>query len=297
MDRCYQFNNSALFAPEEERSMFTEIYWKLCQKGAEAFLGAIFATTPFSLKLTKEVLRERQRIHAQMARLRASIDINLSMMTSIKNEKAKVESDRSVIDEMKNYTYDETKKAFRERPLRSGEYTTTCPRCSWTCHYPCGIPDNADKARCSAMCSDGYCYVCPSKCKWDLHFNAPYQFEWYTDTKTVTIKEKKTQHDQAKTRVTTSERALAHLEGKLQVAKDEIKTCTDAARGALNRLSEIALLKMNYSYGQYVELLMQNERDARKDGWEERIETLRRLKEEHEALEKIEKGESIVGSQ
>ena len=60
-------------------------------------------------------------------------------------------------------------------PLQPKEYTTNCDACQTTCHYPCGIDNNDDKIKCSAMLG-GMCKEC--KCPWTRHVNNNFRYEY-----------------------------------------------------------------------------------------------------------------------
>lgn len=67
--------------------------------------------------------------------------------------------------------------------LAAGTYVTNCLTCNRTCHFPCSLPNNADKSKCNAMIKEN-CSICPKKCHWSEHFNDSHRFECKTIKKT-----------------------------------------------------------------------------------------------------------------
>ena len=68
--------------------------------------------------------------------------------------------------------------------LPTGVHVTLCSHCNVTCHNNCKIVQDAKKARCSSMDKRGRCRICPKKCSWTKHHNAPY----YWEVKTTAVK-------------------------------------------------------------------------------------------------------------
>lgn len=47
--------------------------------------------------------------------------------------------------------------------------------CNHTCHFPCAIPDDANKINCAAMVN-GQCVICKGKCVWTHHQNMKFHY-------------------------------------------------------------------------------------------------------------------------
>ena len=63
--------------------------------------------------------------------------------------------DSRIVDSS-NYKIKSNGYLIEKEMLKSGEYVTNCVICNVTCHFPCFVPEDKDKADCSAM-KDGYC--------------------------------------------------------------------------------------------------------------------------------------------
>ncbi|CAD8144970.1 unnamed protein product [Paramecium octaurelia] len=74
-------------------------------------------------------------------------------------------------NEQKTITYE---KIITEN-LNPGEYVSNCIVCKQTCHYPCGISEESEKANCDAM-QDGICTKCPKKCDWKAHKSDSFRY-------------------------------------------------------------------------------------------------------------------------
>ena len=139
-------------------------------------------------ELTREVLNVRKQLQVKILGLRPQLDQNLQVMENVRKEINIIETNKDKINQCKDFNYKFKKPEIVKKDLPKGEHTTTCIICNYTCHYPCYIPDNNDKIRCSAM-RNGKCTVCKNKCEWNQHQNLPYIIEYKEIEETPTSKE------------------------------------------------------------------------------------------------------------
>jgi GTP-binding protein EngB required for normal cell division len=282
----FTFNNSALYTPSEDATMFTPLYWQLCELGARRFFERLRLTRPFSLKLTQAVINERRQLQVRLDALDRDKSTELDLLAQIDAETRKIRNNAATIDASKEYQLTVMEKKFKLVTLPAGVHTTTCQKCNFTCHLNCVFENNADKARCSAMDpSTGHCTVCQGKCPWQVHYNQPHRVDWYYEPKTEIITEKKTAFDDAVAAKSLSEHVLARLTARRTAASAKLDGLLREVHAALSRLNEIALLPVDLNYGQYLTFLIEGEEAAKKDGYIDRIAAYRELKRKNDLLE------------
>ena len=153
----------------------TEMYWNLAVNGIKALFDCAEDMILRPLDPSKDVLKKRQHLQETLHLLSGALSKNAAQVTNIINQiNALVEVLGSVPTEKVKVMTPYTK---REDFKTSGTYVTLCSKCNNTCHIPCVIPDDKDKAGCAAI-NNGYCNVCPGNCHWKVHHNASYK--WVT---------------------------------------------------------------------------------------------------------------------
>lgn len=90
-------------------------------------------------------------------------------MKEIEQECGVMKLYKTLIKANKNFTYEVVETVCKEEKLRPGKYVINCVKFNMTCHDNCCIPDDADKAGCWAIKSDGYCRICG--CHWNYRMS------------------------------------------------------------------------------------------------------------------------------
>ncbi|XP_047445292.1 uncharacterized protein LOC125010590 [Mugil cephalus] len=284
----FKFNNSALFADnksaahsmsggddDDDDGGFDQMFWNMGIKSMKKFFGALNQVETKSLTLTKEVLRERQRLEISVENLQVKVKVGLAKMEEMKETKEKLKEFEAEINRNEKFEFDVTvTKPFKEDISGSGNYITNCQTCHVTCHYPCPIPNDSDKVRCVAMGQDGYCKQCPGKCYWNVHFNQKYKWEYKEVKEKLTVKELKEKYLKA----TEAKKPVQTLVDKLKDEYDRIQgevvnLIKESAR-CLDRLKEIALKPNPLSTPEYIDMLIEGEKAEAKPGWKKRVESL-----------------------
>ncbi|MBN3290864.1 STXA protein, partial [Polypterus senegalus] len=175
----FMFNNSALFADNslsknassdkdeesEDDDNFDKMFWKMGTKSLKQFFDSVIKLETKSLRLTREVLKERKHLEAAVQGLQPQIQIGLSKMDQIQKLRQVLEKHEAEISTNKNYEIEfDINKPVQIQITTPGEFITNCANCHFTCHHPCSIADDREKHGCAAMNSDGLCNVCPGKC-------------------------------------------------------------------------------------------------------------------------------------
>ena len=288
-DKYFKFNNSALFAENTEtEESFDAMFWKMGFRSFQNFFTEFAKSESVSLRLTKEVLKERDQLQTVIEGLNPQITMGLNKIEEMRQEELILQHHEKEIETNKEfiYTVDVTKP--HQIDLKgTGRHTTTCLRCNYTCHKDCAIADDREKHGCLAMNSDGNCGVCTLNCNWSEHRNLPYLIEYETVTETRTSDDLKKKYETAISGKSKVQGMIAQLEDFLQDVHSRVMTMIYQAQQSLFRLDEIALKPNPLTQVQYLELLIESEKNEAKPGWKQRVEYYQEAKRQAEILSKV----------
>ncbi|CAF0939829.1 unnamed protein product [Rotaria sordida] len=282
-----KFNNSALFAKnklthEEENENFDQMFWKLGITSLKNFFIEFQKVQPTSLTLTKEVLTERQHLEAIVQGIQPQIQFGLNKLEELRQEIQVIKAHGNDILQNKKFQYKIKMTKQRKIDLPSNTYVTNCIKCNYTCHYPCGIPNDKEKYNCDAMVNKGLnasCSICPGKCIWNSHFNNTYRFELYQEDETRTSEEMKKRYEKARNDGKTALNLAELLKKDFEKTQMTVYGMIGNARKAIERLEQIALKPNPLSIVNYIELMIESEKQEAKAGWQERIHHLNDAKQ------------------
>ncbi|WAQ94892.1 hypothetical protein MAR_007363, partial [Mya arenaria] len=116
--------------------------------------------------------------------------------------------------------------------------------------------------------SGGYCTNCPDKCFWEQHANTPYIFYFTTVIEKKTYSTIKAKYEEA------SEQLLELMGQELEDMIDVIEDMMIVVRNCNARLAEIVLQPNPLTMVDHIDLMIENEKMHRKDGWLNRVRTL-----------------------
>ena len=284
----YKVNNSAMYT--DNTDMFGEMFWKMGYESFAKFFSGIANAEPTSLQLTKEVLKERQRLETVIKGLQPQIQNGLSKIDEIQQERKTLEMRESEVLANKEFTYRVNMTKQKKIDLQCGEYVTNCLTCNCTCHFPCHIPNDADKYRCWAMDSDSIdsrCRICDGKCSWKVHVNNPYRFELYTEEVEKTSADLKKKYEKALEGRKGVHAIIECMENQLKQSHRQVIQNIREARHCLERLQEIALKPNPLSEVEYIDLLIESEKSEAKKGFKNRIQALEKLRDQAVILMKM----------
>ncbi|XP_067462958.1 uncharacterized protein [Thunnus thynnus] len=302
----FKFNNSALFADnkssaakntdeDDEDGGFDQMFWDMGTRSMKRFFVALNDIDTKSLKMTKEVLREREPLENSVENLQKQVKLGLAKLEEIKETTEKLKEHEAEISRNENFAFEVTiKKPVQVDISDTRNYITNCQQCHYTCHYPCAYADDAEKKHCSSMGSGGYCTQCPGKCYWNVHFNQKYRWDYKEVKEKRTVKELKEKY----LKVTEAEMPVQALFEKLKAEYDrvqvEVVTLMERSAKCLNRLKEIALKPNPLSTPEYIDMLIEGEKSEAKPGWNQRVQSLMAMREKAEFMVKVERGETLL---
>ena len=133
----------------------------------------------------------------------------------------------------------------------------------------------------------GYCKVCTKQCHWQEHSNLPYIFEYETVSETRTLEDLKKRYEVAKSGKNLVEGMIEKLEEDLTEMHNNVLSMMFKAQKSLQRLDEIALKPNPLTQIEYLELLIESEKNEAKPGWKQRVQYYEEAKRQVEILSKV----------
>ncbi|XP_052212529.1 uncharacterized protein LOC127831592 [Dreissena polymorpha] len=285
----FTFNNSGLYARNTNIDQYSlsPMFWKMGMASFENFFTHLDSMQRRSLRLTGDVLNERNRLEATIKNLEPKLDAGLLQIDQLKKMIETFEDNQSIIKANKDFTYTTKKTQQKKSELPKGQHVTNCTPCTFTCHVNCSYPDNAQKRNCCAMDPNGYCTMCPDKCFWDKHANTPYIFTYEIIEETKTYSEMKEKYEKASGQLLTQEQLLDTMRQELEDMAETIEDMMDVVMECNQRLADIALRPNPLTMTDHVDLMIENEKNTKKEGWMERIQSLQKLKKRANILEHV----------
>ncbi|KAF4114012.1 hypothetical protein G5714_004235 [Onychostoma macrolepis] len=293
----FKFNNSAVFASnnksaEDEESDFDEMFWKLGFSSMRKFFTSLNMMNTQSLSLTQEVLKERQQLEVHVQGLQPQINAGLTKLDEIKKTRAALQQHKAEMDANKDFEYELEVTVPKQIEIKTGYYLTNCQKCHFTCHDTCIYADDRDKHKCIAM-EHGVCTICPGKCAWNVHFNQKYKWDYVTEKRKETYQDLKKRFEEAHGQVMSKEKIFEELEKEFQVVQDIVAKLIKGSQKSLERLQEIALKPNPLSTPDYIDLMIESEKQEAKPGFQDRIQSLMEVRKKAEIISKVSTGEVL----
>ncbi|CAG0882562.1 unnamed protein product [Darwinula stevensoni] len=289
--KSFKFNNSALFVNrriEPENEGFDRFFWNMGFNSFKNFFQTFQSTKPVSLTLTKEVLKERQRLEAAIQGIQPQITAALGRLEQLRQEYAALKQHEAEILANKNFEYKVEVSKQKKIPLVPNEYVTNCLVCHYTCHFPCFIPKDEEKDQCNAMDDTGsYCTVCPKGCPPAEHVNADHRLEWYQEEECRTYANLKANYEQASGKKMTAQEIVKELIKDFNEERVHVLDLTTKAHECLQKLQKIALKPDPLGVTEYIDLMIEAEKRDAAPGYLQRITYLEDARRKADLAEKL----------
>ena len=283
----FKFNNSALYA-QPSNDKIDELFWEMGAINFKAFFDHLSEVKSVSIQLTQEVLAHRELLENIVIGIQKQIKLGMSKIDSLKQEQKVLEDNEVKIKANEDFTYVVEEAQIEEIALQTGEHVTNCLKCNFTCHYPCYIPDDREKYQCAAMKNqednNTTCEVCPGKCAWQQHRNMPYRLEINKVMVTKPYSELKERYDQAVEGKTQQESMITNIQKEIQDIFNVILQNIQKAHRCTQRLDEIALKPNPLTDVEYIDLLIESEKQERKADYRKRIAYYQEVKTRAEVI-------------
>ncbi|XP_053571499.1 uncharacterized protein LOC128661246 [Bombina bombina] len=289
----FKFNNSALFANNQTSNMsFNKMFWDMGKDSMEIFFTSLNQMKTKSLKLTKEVLKERKELEVTLQALHPQIKSGLAQLEAIRQTERALQQHRSLMEDNKDFEFEITVTVPLQKDT-GGKFVTNCMQCNFTCHFHCAYGDDKIVKHGCAM-TNGYCTKCPDKCVWSVHHNQKYRWIYEERKEKRTYEEIKNNFEKASGEVMTAENIFTKLNDDYKIVRQNVFNLINRASQSLTRLHEIALRPDPLTTTEYIDLMIESEKQEAKPRYQERIKSLTEVKETAEIIKKIEKGEALL---
>ncbi|OCT73654.1 hypothetical protein XELAEV_18032617mg [Xenopus laevis] len=292
----FKFNNSALFADNQTSNIsFNQMFWTMGAESMKTFFQSMNQKETKSLTLTKEVLKERKQLEIYLQALQPQIKGGLLKLEELRKTELALQQKKDLMEANKDFEYEVERNVSIKEEVH-GHFITNCAKCHFTCHDNCDYDDDKDKILCIAM-SNGYCTMCPGKCIWSVHHNQKYKFRYETRKEKRTYEKLKAKYEKANGEKMNAEEIFQNLEDDYCNVQAVVLLLIDKSSESLKRLEEIALRPNPLTTTEYIDLMIQSEEQEAKLGFQERIQSLRSVREDAEIIRKISSGESLLPEQ
>ncbi|KAL0147764.1 hypothetical protein M9458_056940 [Cirrhinus mrigala] len=296
----FKFNNSAVFvsnnktAKDEESDFenFDQMFWKLGISSMTRFFKSLNKMETKSLFLTQEVLKERRHLEVLVEGLQPQINAGLKNLDKISKTRAALEQHKAEMDANKDFEYEVEITVPKMIENTTDHFLTNCQACHFTCHHTCIYGSDEDKKMCCCM-KDGKCTVCPGKCAWNVHFSQKHKWVYVTEKKKQTYQDLKKRFEDAHGKVTSKEKIFEKLEMGLMNVQRTVARLIEKSQKSLERLQEIALKPNPLSTPDYIDLMIESEKQEAKPGFQDRIQSLMEVRKKAEILSKVPTGEVL----
>lgn len=280
--KTFTFNNSGLFARNDQAESLSPMFWEMGVKSFKNFFTHLDTVQTKSLKLTKNVLDDRLRLEMTVRNLQPKLDIGLTKVNQLKQEIKIFQDHKSEIERNKDFEYEVTETRQNKEELPKGRHVTNCTHCHFTCHENCVFANDDEKKRCCAMDGDGNCKICPDKCFWQKHANTPNIFT-YVDVKVKkTYAEKMQKYKDAEGKLPNQEQLLEKMGLELDELIDVIEDMMSVVKDCNERLAAMALRPNPLSMTEHIDMMIQAEELDKKEGFMERIKVLKQFRQRAE---------------
>lgn len=255
------------------------------QENLRVFFEELLTVDSRSLQLTAEVLDTRQRLQATVQGLQVRLDEGMNKLNTIRQEEEILEKHKTDIENNRNFTYTVDEIRMKKEYLPPRQYVTNCLTCNSTCHFPCHVRDDEKKYKCSVM-YDNYCTVCSNRCHWKMHVNNDFRIISYSVQVEKTYENLKEKYELAKEQEKKQRSTLDTVKCAFSFLRKMVMDMINDVRIHYNKLSKIALRQDPLSDVEYIDILIENEKIERKNGWQNRCKLFCKLRDEAELMAK-----------
>ena len=287
----FKFNNKAIFDDNSSEDELAKMFWKMGMKSFENFFNFLSGSLSKSLMQTQSVFEERELTETRIESLLSEIERGEDKLEQLKKEIKVVQEHKSDAEQYKDFTYTVVEERIVKHDTPPNSYVLSCANCDYTCLNPSPISDDGDIYHSLVMDRQGSltakCTICPNNCSWHNHKSRDFYF---TTEKIEVIKTNEhlernylEASDKAKSVTAGIERKVDEFEAIHKV----IISSRDVIRNSIHKLNEIALKPNPLSTGEYICILIESEKSAGEQGWQDRVRHLNRTKEKLEILAAI----------
>ncbi|XP_034534340.1 uncharacterized protein LOC117808790 [Notolabrus celidotus] len=263
----------------------------ITMKGMRQFAEFLKKSEPKRLKVTKDVLKERENLKSCIKNLRDRVEFIESQQTEIKEKKEALMKHKKEIESNKDFKIQST-EVYKDKESYEGgrrwytlwlakSGTLCCTKCEQNCHDPCSLAWG--KILCGSINFSDCCDVCTGKCHVSHHVKESWRYVTKTRTVTETCEEMKKKYEAGKAGQANAESLLDTLQNVMkELQKDKDKWLEEAFQHVVN-LEKIALNADSLSVHEHLDFLIQRMEEKGDTG---KVQKLKEMKSRvHKGIE------------
>jgi hypothetical protein len=273
------------------------IEWEDGLTNFKSFFVGLSEMSITSLQMTKEVLANRHQLEMKLKWMQGVIPQHLTQMEELQKKEEIVRMQNVAIDANQNFEIKVKVAKNVKDPINL--YALSCKSCERTCQDHCNA--STEIAHCEAFCAiteqcaafpfwgwfalaaqhlvnattDPLCKIC--KCVSSKHEKG--QFRWICKDveETQTLEEMRKKYEKAKGKKMDAEGLVTALKNDVEIQKKNIVESIDIIKEINNCLKRNALRGNPLTTPEYIRMMIDNEKNERKDGFAIRIKSLEEL--------------------
>jgi hypothetical protein len=293
---CYQkFNNGSIYVNnKDEEDESSPIEWKNGMKNFKSFFNELSDMRTKSLQMTVEVLEYRKQVEMKLKFIKDKIPQHLTKMEELRKKESFIELHKKEVDANQNFEIRVPVSKKLKVPV-DRLTAMNCASCETTCHYPCdpNLPMGLCPAFSSGQTAGGIfgfvvekvvntvgnpdCKVCPGSCSSKSHENEKHRWTYKIVEETQTLEDVRERYEKAKGDKMDAEELVTALKKDVDILKKDIVKAIGDIKVLHNELKRNALHGNPITTPEYIEMMIDNERKEREDGFAERIKSLEEL--------------------
>lgn len=290
---CHQsFNNGAVYKSQKSaNNRRFQLYWEDALANFESFFDDISRMTTTSLQMTKEVLQDRKELESKLKWMQSAVSNHLSKMAELRTKEAAVELQKERINANQDYEIKIQVSKKVKVPLNILG-ALNCKKCETTCHHPChpgfafrwcpafyaSVPTLLSPlAMLVNTVTNNNCQVCTGRCHPNDHAHEKHKWVYKDVEEKQTIYNMRKTYDDALGEKLTAEKLVKVIKQELEQLKHTIIKAMDCITYLRNHLEENALSGNPLSTTEYIQELIDNEKDQHDEGYAQRIKSLKEL--------------------
>ncbi|KAK7118880.1 hypothetical protein R3I94_022404 [Phoxinus phoxinus] len=261
--------------------------WNRSFRGMEGLFKFLESVKPKTLKLTQDVLQQREQSEANISNLKERVQMMELKQNELTQTQEALEKNNKDVEEYNNFEY-EVEVPYKEKvdiDLGLAYKAMCCSVCEENCHYPGCWGDNIDLSWCEVI-KDDHCTVCTKKCHYSKHVKEAKIYESKTRKEKRTYEELKKKYD---VKIGGGVSLAKKLEEELQeLDKEKIKLVNEAFH-CVETLQKITLNTDTLDTLQHIDFLIEKLKEINEPEKAEILENIKKRagEEKQEALSYI----------
>ncbi|XP_067234709.1 uncharacterized protein [Chanodichthys erythropterus] len=268
-DNC---QSEAADEEDDEDEQRLDQSWNRSFRGMEGLFKLLDNIKPKSLQMTRDVLRQRKQLEANISNLRSHVHMMELKQNELKQTQEALEKNKKDVKNNKNFEneVEVPRKVKVDINHSIASVAMCCTVCQENCHYP-GCWSFTPLSWCSVM-KNNYCTVCTNKCHYSEHVKEAKMYVTKTRKKKGKNEELKKKYID---KIRDGESLVKKLEEDLKELENKKIKLVNEAFHCVETLQMIALNTDSVFTLQHIDLLIEKMKEINEP---EKAETLENIK-------------------